>query len=189
MGHRLTRIYTRTGDQGATGLSDGSRIGKDHLRIEAIGDIDELNSVLGLLLSHDLPKDIRHSVSEIQQTLFDIGGELSMPGANTLGEEPIAQLEQQLEMYNATLTPLREFILPGSTEASARCHPARAVCRRAERRVVALTREEAVNQNVLSYLNRLSDLLFVISRVLTRLGNGREIYWRSPRMRSEGREK
>jgi cob(I)alamin adenosyltransferase len=183
MGHRLTRIYTRTGDQGSTGLSDGSRTGKDHLRIEAIGDIDELNCVLGLLLSHQLPIDIRHSLSEIQQTLFDIGGELSMPGAETLGEEPVGQLEQQLEMYNATLTPLREFILPGSTEASARCHLARAVCRRAERHVVALSRSEAVNPRALAYLNRLSDLLFVISRVLTHLGNGREIYWRSPKMR------
>lgn len=185
MGHRLTRIYTRTGDRGSTGLSDGSRIDKDHPRIEAIGDIDELNSVLGLLLSHDLPKDIRHSLGDVQQTLFDIGGELSMPTARALSEEPVARLEQQLEMYNATLTPLREFILPGSTEASARCHLARAVCRRAERHVVALSHGEPVNENVLSYLNRLSDLLFVISRVLTRLGNGREIYWRSPRMRSE----
>lgn len=183
MGHRLTRIYTRTGDQGTTGLSDGSRVDKDHPRIEAIGDIDELNSVLGLVLSHDLPKDIRHSLSEIQQTLFDIGGELSMPEANVLDAAPVTQLEQQLEMYNATLTPLREFILPGSTEASARCHLARAVCRRAERRVVALARIERVNEHVLSYLNRLSDLLFVIARVLTRLGNGREIYWRSPKLR------
>ncbi|MDR2877914.1 MAG: cob(I)yrinic acid a,c-diamide adenosyltransferase [Chromatiales bacterium] len=183
MGNRLTRIYTRTGDQGSTGLSDGSRIDKDHPRIEAIGDIDELNSVLGLLLSHDLPKDIRHSLSEIQQTLFDIGGELSMPEACTLGSEPVIQLEQQLEMYNAILTPLREFILPGSTEASARCHLARAVCRRAERRVVALGRTERVNEHVLAYLNRLSDLLFVLSRVLTRLVNGREIYWRSPKLR------
>jgi len=185
MAHRLTRIYTRTGDKGKTGLGDGSRVDKDHVRVEAIGDIDELNSVLGLLLSHELPKDIRHSLSDIQQTLFDIGGELSMPGTGALTEEPIAQLEQQLEMYNATLTPLREFILPGSTEASARCHLARAVCRRAERHVVALARDEAVNPNVLSYLNRLSDLLFVISRVLTRLGNGREIYWRSSRTRPE----
>lgn len=183
MGHRLTRIYTRTGDEGSTGLSDGSRIGKDHLRIEAIGDIDELNCVLGLLLSHQLPIDIQHSLSEIQQTLFDIGGELSLPGADTLSEEAVTQLEQQLEMYNATLTPLREFILPGSTEASARCHLARSVCRRAERHVVALARSEAVSPRVLAYLNRLSDLLFVISRVLTRLGNGREIYWRSPKMR------
>lgn len=183
MGHRLTRIYTRTGDQGTTGLSDGSRIDKDHPRIEAIGDIDELNSVLGLLLSHDLPKDIRHSLSEIQQTMFDIGGELSMPGVSTLDGAPVTHLEQQLEMYNATLPPLREFILPGSTEASARCHLARAVCRRAERRVVTLARAEAVNEHVLSYLNRLSDLLFVIARVLTRLGNGQEVYWRSPKLR------
>jgi cob(I)alamin adenosyltransferase len=181
MGYRLTRIYTRTGDKGTTGLSDGTRISKDHPRIEAIGDIDELNCVLGLLLSHDLPKDIRHVLSEIQQTLFDIGGELSLPGSAKLGAEPIEKLEQQLEMYNTTLPPLREFILPGSTEASARCHLARAVCRRAERRVTTLSHDEDVNPNVLAYLNRLSDLLFVISRVLTRLSNGHEIYWRSPR--------
>src|SRR5690606_37281786 len=185
MAHRLTKIYTRTGDQGTTCLSDGSRTEKDHPRVDAIGDIDELNCVLGLLLSHALPKDIHHSVSEIQQTLFDIGGELSMPAATTLTEGPVAQLEQQLEMYNATLTPLREFILPGSTEASARCHLARAVCRRVERHVVTIARSEPVNHHVLSYLNRLSDLLFVLSRVLTRLGNGREIYWRSAKMRSE----
>ncbi len=183
MGNRLTRIYTRTGDKGSTGLGDGSRVDKDHPRIEAIGDIDEMNSVLGLLLSHDLPKDIHHSLSEIQQTLFDIGGELSMPGTASFGTKPVAHLEQQLEMYNATLTPLREFILPGSTEASARCHLARAVCRRAERHIVALSRTEDVNEHILAYVNRLSDLLFVISRVLTRLGNGQEIYWRSPRLR------
>lgn len=183
MGNRLTRIFTRTGDKGGTGLGNGSRVDKNHPRIEAIGDIDELNSVLGLLLSHDLPKDIHHSLSEIQQTLFDIGGELSMPGTAAFGTNPVGQLEQQLEMYNATLTPLREFILPGSTEASARCHLARAVCRRAERHIVALSRSEDVNEHILAYVNRLSDLLFVISRVLTRLGNGQEIYWRSPRTR------
>ncbi len=185
MGNRLSRIFTRTGDKGATGLGDGSRVDKDHPRIEAIGDIDELNSVLGLLLSHELPKDIHHSLCEIQQTLFDIGGELSMPGTNSLDAKPVAHLEKQLEMYNATLTPLREFILPGSTEASARCHLARAVCRRAERHIVALSRSETINENILAYVNRLSDLLFVISRVLTRLGGGQEIYWRSPRLRGE----
>ncbi len=183
MGNRLTRIYTRTGDKGDTGLGDGSRVDKDHPRIEAIGGIDELNSVLGLLLSHALPKDIHHSLSEIQQTLFDIGGELSMPGTTSLDKKPVTHLEKQLEMYNATLTPLREFILPGSTEASARCHLARAVCRRAERHLVTLSRSEDVNEHILAYVNRLSDLLFVISRVLTRLGNGQEIYWRSPRTR------
>lgn len=185
MGNRLTRITTRTGDKGATGLGDGSRVDKDHPRIEAIGDIDELNSVLGLLLSHQLPKDIHHSLSEIQQTLFDIGGELCLPGKSDFPSEPVAHLEKQIEMYNATLTPLREFILPGSTEASARCHLARAVCRRAERHIVALAHAEPINENILAYVNRLSDLLFVISRVLTRLGNGREIYWRSPRTRGQ----
>lgn len=182
MGHRLTRIYTRTGDKGTTGLSDGARVPKDHPRIEAIGDVDELNCVLGLVLSHDLPKDIRHTLTEVQQLLFNIGAELSRPGVPILDGEPVALLEQQLEMYNATLPPLREFILPGSTEASARCHLARAVCRRAERRVVTLAQgTEDVNPHIIAYLNRLSDLLFVVSRVLTRLSNGHEVYWRSPR--------
>ncbi len=185
MGNRLTRIFTRTGDKGGTGLGDGSRVEKDHPRIEAIGDIDELNSVLGLLLSHELPKDIHHSLSEIQQSLFDIGGELSMPGTQAFDAQAVTHLEKQLEMYNATLTPLREFILPGSTEASARCHLARAVCRRAERHIVTLSRAEPVNESILAYVNRLSDLLFVISRVLTHLGGGQEIYWRSPRLRGK----
>lgn len=185
MGHRLTKIFTRTGDKGTTGLADTSRVAKDHPRIEAIGDVDELNSVLGLLLSHELPKDIRHSLTDVQQTLFDIGGELSIPGDKRLTANPVANLEQQIEMYNATLPPLREFILPGGSEAAARCHLARAVCRRAERRIVTLSHQEIVNEQVLAYMNRLSDLLFVLARVLTRLGNGQEIYWRSARLRSD----
>jgi cob(I)alamin adenosyltransferase len=186
MGHRLSRIFTRKGDKGTTGLGDGTQVGKDHPRIEAIGDIDELNSMIGLLLnSQQLPKDLHHSLSEIQQTLFDIGAELSLPGTSNFKLKPVTGLEKQLEMYNATLTPLREFILPGGNESSARCHLARAVCRRAERHVYALSRIQPVNENILAYLNRLSDLLFVISRVLTRLANGREIYWRSPRIKED----
>lgn len=184
MGHRLSKIVTRAGDKGSTVLGDGHRVDKDHPRIAAIGDIDELNSVLGLVLSHEMPKDIQHSLTEIQQTLFDIGGELSMPGTRMLGTTPVANVEQQLEMYNATLTPLREFILPGAPEAAARCHLARAVCRRAERSVVALHRTEPVNENMLVYLNRLSDLLFVIARVVTRIARGRETHWRSTRIKS-----
>lgn len=186
MGHRLSRIFTRKGDKGITGLGDGTQVGKDHPRIEAIGDIDELNSVLGLLVSsHELPKDLHHSLTEIQQTLFDIGAELSLPGTSSLKTKPVSNLEKQLEMYNATLTPLREFILPGGSEASARCHLARAVCRRAERHVYTLSHTQPVNENILAYLNRLSDLLFVISRVLTRLANERETYWRSQRIKPD----
>lgn len=184
MGHRLSKIVTRTGDNGSTSLGGGDRVDKDHPRVAAIGDIDELNSMLGLVLSHEMPKDIRHSLTEVQQTLFDIGGELSMPGTEMVTSTPIAGLEQQLEMYNATLTPLREFILPGGPEAAARCHLARAVCRRAERTVVALSRTEQVNPYILTYLNRLSDLLFVIARVVTRLARGRETHWRSARIKS-----
>lgn len=185
MGNRLSRIFTRTGDKGDTGLGDGSRVDKDHPRIEAIGDIDELNCMIGVLLSSDLPEQLRHDLGEIQHTLFDIGGELSMPGTSMLTGEPAAGLEERLEGYNATLPPLREFILPGGSEASAVCQLARAVCRRAERRLVTLARNEPVNDNLRIYLNRLSDLLFVMSRILNRAGNGHEVYWRSPRSRSE----
>jgi cob(I)alamin adenosyltransferase len=183
MGNRLTKIVTRTGDQGTTGLADGSRVAKDHPRIEAIGDLDELNCALGLLLILGLPDDIRSDLEAVQQTLFDIGGELSIPGQTTLTDEPAARLERRIEAYNADLPPLREFILPGGGEAAARCHVARAVCRRAERRIVALSHEAEVSPHALVYLNRLSDLLFVTSRVLVRRENGREVYWRSERLR------
>lgn len=181
MGHRLSKIVTRTGDTGSTSLGGGDRVDKDHPRVAAIGDIDELNSMLGLVLSHEMPKDIRHSLTEVQQTLFDIGGELSMPGTEMVTSAPIAGLEQQLEMYNATLTPLREFILPGGPEAAARCHLARAVCRRAERSVVALGRSEPVSANTRRYLNRLSDLLFVAGRALNRQAGRGDVLWQHAR--------
>lgn len=182
MGHRLTRLYTRTGDQGSTGLGDGSRIAKDHPRIEAIGAVDELNSVLGLVLAHRLPEDLSEVLEAIQHRLFDIGGELSVPGSQGLERDPVTRLEQELDRLNATLPPLEEFILPAGTETAAHCHLARAVCRRAERRVVALARNETVNPAVIAYLNRLSDLLFVAARIVARLEGGREVYWRSPRV-------
>jgi cob(I)alamin adenosyltransferase len=182
MPNRITKVSTRTGDKGRTGLADGSRIDKDHPRITAIGDIDELNSVIGLLLSHLMPKDIHHSLAEIQHTLFDIGGELSLPGTRRFTSKMTSELEKQLQMYNATLQPLREFVLPGGSEATARCHLARAVCRRAERSAVALSKHEEVNDEILVYLNRLSDLLFVTARVLARIENGTETLWRSSRL-------
>lgn len=182
MGHRLTRLYTRTGDQGSTGLGDGSRIAKDHPRVEAIGAVDELNSVLGLVLAHRLPEGLAETLEAVQHRLFDIGGELSIPGTATLGRDPVTALEQALDALNATLPPLEEFILPAGTAAAAHCHLARAVCRRAERRVVTLARDEAVNPEVIAWLNRLSDLLFVAARIVARLEGGREVYWRSPRV-------
>ena len=185
MKDRLTQIVTRTGDKGTTGLSDGSRVDKDHPRIEAIGDVDELNSVLGLLLSCSLPEDIARDLRDVQQRLFDIGGELSIPGEQKLRPETVMVIEHLVEKHNAVLPPLREFILPGGSEAAARCHVARAVCRRAERRIVALSREEDVNPNLLAYVNRLSDLLFVIARVLARLEGGQEVYWRSERLKDD----
>lgn len=182
MGHRLTRIYTRTGDQGSTGLGDGSRTAKDHPRIEAIGDIDELNCALGIVLAHPLPEGIHAVLEEAQHRLFDIGGELSVPGFEAFGREPVTALEQALDGLNATLPPLKEFILPAGTEAAAHCHLARAICRRAERRVVTLARDEAVNPEAIAYLNRLSDLLFVAARVVARSEGGSEVYWRSSRI-------
>jgi len=186
MKDRLTRIVTRTGDKGTTGLSDGSRVDKDHARIEAIGDVDELNSVLGLLLCCKLAEDIEHDLRDVQQRLFDIGGELSIPGEKKFSVEAVNHIEQLVEKYNATLPPLREFILPGGSESAARCHEARAVCRRTERRIVTLAREEDVNPSLIAYMNRLSDLLFVIARVLVRSEGGQEVYWRSERLTDRG---
>jgi cob(I)alamin adenosyltransferase len=181
MGHRLTKIVTRTGDKGTTGLGDRSRVAKDHPRVEAIGDVDELNSVLGLVLCGELPDDVRNSLIEVQQTLFDIGGELSTPGEQRFTAAPVKDLEQRVDAYNANLPPLREFVLPGGNEAASRCHLARAVCRRAERRIVTLSHAQTVNPRILEYMNRLSDLLFVIARVLARSNGGQEVYWRSGR--------
>ncbi|HZM37105.1 MAG TPA: cob(I)yrinic acid a,c-diamide adenosyltransferase [Burkholderiales bacterium] len=178
MGHRLSKITTRTGDTGDTGLGDGSRIGKESARIAALGDIDELNSAIGLVLADDVPTELREVLGEVQQDLFDLGGEISIPGHALLGEDKVAALEQRLEHWNAGLPPLKEFILPGGSRAAAAAHLARTVCRRAERSVVALGRKEAVGATARRYLNRLSDVLFVAARLLNRHGGRGDVQWR-----------
>jgi len=180
MGHRLSKIYTRTGDGGTTGLGNGERVAKDCPRIEAIGAVDELNCAIGRVLVHDLRETIRDCLQEIQHKLFDLGGELSIPGYQAIREEDVAKLEAVLNEFNTQLPPLKEFILPGGGRAAADCHMARAICRRAERRVVSLAREEEVGESVRVYLNRLSDLLFVLCRILARDDGGVEVSWRNP---------
>lgn len=177
MGNRISKIYTRTGDHGTTGLGDGSRLDKSSLRINLIGDVDELNSIIGIILSQEIPSDVREYLVNIQHVLFDIGGELSLPGQNVVKEESIKDLEQLIDNCNTDLSPLKEFILPGGAAAAAFCHFARAVCRRAERQAVALSRREIVNKYTLMYINRLSDLLFVVARVLNRENKVQEQYW------------
>lgn len=180
MGNRLSKIYTRTGDGGTTGLGNGERVAKDCPRIEAIGAVDELNCAIGRVLVHDLRETIRDCLQEIQHKLFDLGGELSIPGYQAVREEDVARLEAVLNEFNAQLPPLKEFILPGGGRAAADCHMARAICRRAERRVVSLARDGEVSESVRVYLNRLSDLLFVLCRILARDDGGVEVSWRNP---------
>ncbi|MFA7542088.1 MAG: cob(I)yrinic acid a,c-diamide adenosyltransferase, partial [Lysobacterales bacterium] len=171
-------IYTRTGDDGSTGLGDGSRIGKDSLRMDACGTVDELNSVLGMVLAHDPPEPVASALTRIQHDLFDLGGELSLPaGTGLIGEPDIERLEQAVDAVNQDLPPLKEFILPGGGHAAAACHLARTVCRRAERVVVALSRTSVVHPQAVKYLNRLSDLLFVYARVLARADGAGEVLW------------
>ncbi len=178
MGKRLSKIYTRTGDKGTTGLGDGSRVRKDHLRVEAFGTVDELNSVVGLVLAAKLPIHIQSILNRVQHELFDLGGELCMPGTKLIPDRYIDGLEADLDKLNENLPPLQDFILPGGgSESAARCHLARTVCRRAERRVVALARDEDVNQATIRYLNRLSDFLFVAARVMVRADGGSEVLW------------
>ena len=181
MGHRLSKIVTRTGDAGTTGLGDGSRVGKDSRRIAAIGDVDELNSTLGVLLAEALPEAISACLLEVQHDLFDLGGELSIPGYSAVGDAHVGRLEEAVERFNASLPPLKEFILPGGTRPAALAHVARTVCRRAERAVVTLAAGEAVNEPVRRYLNRLSDLLFVIARTLNRAAAGSDVLWQRGR--------
>ncbi|MDR5877023.1 cob(I)yrinic acid a,c-diamide adenosyltransferase [Caballeronia sp. LZ032] len=180
MGNRLSKIATRTGDDGTTGLGDGRRVSKDDARIAAIGDIDELNSTLGVLLCEPMPTDVRDALTRIQNDLFDLGGELSIPGHAMIEEAHLAQLDGWLAEYNATLPPLKEFILPGGSRAAAVTHVARTVCRRAERAIVALGRVEsaAVNDAPRRYVNRLSDLLFVLARVMNRVDGGTDVLWK-----------
>jgi cob(I)alamin adenosyltransferase len=177
MGKRLTKIYTRTGDEGTTGLGDGTRILKDASRVEAIGAVDELNSFLGLLLAEDLEAGIRLQLEHIQHELFDLGGDLSIPGRVSMRATQVAHLEKGLDEFNATLEPLREFVLPGGARAAALCHVARSISRRAERRVVRLYLAEPAIPIHMHYLNRLSDLLFVLSRVLNRQNSTEETMW------------
>lgn len=184
MGHRLSKIYTRTGDDGTTGLADGSRVNKDSLRVEAGGTVDELNSIIGMILAYDLPEPVRSCLNDAQHDLFDLGGELSIPGTEVIKKSYITRLETILDGFNAELPPLKEFILPAGGIATSTTHLARTVCRRAERRVITLAREEDVNPAAISYLNRLSDLLFVIARVLARFENGTEVLWQ-PRKNQE----
>ena len=177
MGHRLTRIATRTGDDGTTGLADGTRTTKDAARIEAMGAVDELNSLLGLLLTEPLPEDAPALLTDIQHDLFDLGGELCIPGYKMVQEAHVARLDARLAHYNAALPRLAEFILPGGSRSAALAHVSRTICRRAERAVVALGAEEQVNAAPRQYLNRLSDLLFVLARVLNRHAGGSDVLW------------
>lgn len=185
MGNRLSKIATRTGDDGSTGLGDGSRVGKDSLRIQALGDVDELNSQLGVWLCEALPATMREELVSIQHDLFDLGGQLCIPGYVVLSDLHLGRLDALLERYNAALPPLKEFILPGGSRAAALAHVCRTVCRRAERSVVMLEKAEAgsVNAPARQYLNRLSDLCFVLARVLNRAAGAQDVLWEKERSR------
>ena len=186
MGHRLSKIYTRTGDDGTTGLGDGTRVAKDSARVEAYGTVDEANSAIGLLLAADgVPGDIARCLTEVQHELFDLGSELCVPGYRTIEDNHVASLERMLDHLNEALPPLKEFILPGGGNGAAAAHLARTIVRRAERRVWTLAATEPVAPEVARYLNRLSDLLFVIARVLARANGGTEMLWKSGRARGE----
>ena len=183
MGNRLTQIATRTGDDGTTGLGDNRRVSKNSLRVHAMGDVDELNSHIGLLLCETLPDDVRTLLVEVQHQLFNLGGELSIPGFELLKAEAVVVLDEALERYNAQLPKLEEFILPAGSRAASQAHICRTVARRAERTTVALGNEEALNDAPRQYLNRLSDLMFVLSRILNRMDGGSDVYWQSERMK------
>ena len=181
MGNRLSKIYTRTGDDGTTGLGDGTRVAKDSARVNAYGTVDEANSTIGLLLAAELPDGVRELLTRIQHQLFDLGGELCIPGHAAIFDADVDALEARLDHYNDDLPPLKDFILPGGGEAAARCHIARTVVRRAERDAVTLSRHDAVRPQAIRYLNRLSDLLFVLARVLARADGQGEVLWEHAR--------
>lgn len=181
MGNRLSKIYTRTGDQGTTGLGDGTRVPKDDAHVEAYGTVDELNSAIGMLLAEQLPEDVSERLTRIQNELFDLGSELCVPGYRAITAGHITWLEQTLDRFNADLPPLKEFILPAGGRAASVCHLARTICRRAERRTWTLHRQQPLNPEALKYLNRLSDLLFVLARVIARHSGGGEVLWRHER--------
>jgi cob(I)alamin adenosyltransferase len=182
MGNRLTQIATRTGDHGTTGLGDGTRVDKDHLRICAMGDVDELNSQIGLLLTEEFPmtvqKELKELFDQVQHDLFDLGGELCIPNYTLLKDEQVLRLDEWLQKYNATLPRLEEFILPGGTRAAAQAHICRTICRRAERSIVKLGHAEEIHDTPRQYVNRLSDLLFVLARVLNRAAGGNDVLWK-----------
>jgi cob(I)alamin adenosyltransferase len=185
MGNRLTQIATRTGDAGTTGLGDNSRVSKNSLRVHAMGDVDELNSNIGVLLCEELPPSVRSLLVEIQHQLFNLGGELSIPGFELLKPDAVLALDEALAEHNAALPKLQEFILPAGTRAASVAHVCRTVARRAERAVVALGNEEAIKEAPRQYLNRLSDLMFVLARVLNRMHGGDDVYWKSARMAAQ----
>ena len=186
MGHRLSKIYTRTGDDGTTGLGDGSRVQKDSNRVEVIGQLDELNCFVGVTLADELPDNVRQCLNRVQHTLLDIGGELAVPGFDALvTEENVKFLEQNLDEFNSELAPLKEFILPGGVSAAAHCHVARAVCRRVERRMHALAKEETVSPFSRQYINRLSDLLFVAARYINLKAGDADVLWDHDRSRKK----
>jgi cob(I)alamin adenosyltransferase len=185
MGNRLSKIYTRTGDDGATGLGDGRRVAKDDARVEAYGTVDELNCAIGMILSvANLPDAITRTLIEVQHDLFDLGGELCIPASRAITAQQVTRLETTLDAYNDPLPALKEFILPGGGAAAAACHLARTIARRAERRAWTLAKKETVNADLTNYLNRLSDLLFVLARVLARHESGAEVLWRHDRGKS-----
>ena len=177
MGNRLSKIYTRTGDDGTTGLGDGARVPKTSLRVEAMGAVDELNSVIGLLIAASSPGSIQETLSAVQHTLFDIGGEISLPGQELLNNEQVTQIENALDRMNEALSPLKDFILPGGTQPAGLCHLARSVCRRAERRLLVLAEQQSVSNASTKYLNRLSDLLFVMARHLNGMAGVADVLW------------
>ena len=181
MGNRLSKIYTRTGDDGSTGLGDGTRVGKDSARVTAYGTVDEANSSIGVVLATQVPDDIRVLLTRVQHQLFDLGGELCIPGHAAITGQDVDALEQQLDHFNENLPPLKDFILPAGGEAAARCHLARTIVRRAERETVTLARHDAVRPEAIRYLNRLSDLLFVLARVLARADGQGEVLWNHDR--------
>jgi cob(I)alamin adenosyltransferase len=186
VGNRLSKIYTRTGDDGSTGLGNGSRVPKDSARVVAYGTTDELNSAIGIVLACEIPESVREVLTQLQHDLFDLGGELCIPGMAMVHDADIARLESGLDAFNENLPPLKEFILPGGGMAAAQCHLARTICRRAERKLVTLVRDEDVRPEAVRYLNRLSDLLFVIARVLARASGHGEVLWQHERRRKPG---
>ena len=181
MGNRLSKIYTKTGDDGSTGLGDGTRVSKDSARVSAYGTVDEANSAIGLILACDIAEPVRNILVSVQHHMFDLGGELCIPGHKAIFDADIEHLEKTLDAFNADLPPLKDFILPGGNLAAAHCHLARTICRRAEREVVTLARHDAVRPEAIRYLNRLSDLLFVIARVLARASGHGEVLWNHDR--------